>query len=270
MKTKGDLPVRRTRVSSVTAFTLIELLVVIAIIAILAAMLLPALGKAKLKACGISCMSNNKQLITAWIMYADENNGVLVANRDKPAAAAGANPDNWVYGVMGYGSGDVDSTNDSFLVNSLLGPYSNHSKGIYKCCADRSYITIAGQQLPRVRSMAMNHQVGSGDKNKYHKMIEIVNPGPTMNFVFIDEHEDSVNDGYFKTDSAVNRSSAWTDLPSSSHGRACGFSFADGHAEIHKWVEGDTCKAIERVDFTGMSSPGSRDIQWLQARVYPQ
>jgi hypothetical protein len=169
---------------------------------------------------------------------------------------------------MGYNATDVDSTNDLFLVNSLLGPYSNRSRGIYKCCSDRSYIVIGGQQLSRVRSMSMNHQVGNN--NKIRKMSEFINPTPVMNFVFVDEHVDSINDGYFKTDSAVNRAAQWTDLPNSSHGCAGGLSFADGHAEIHKWLEADTCKPITRTDFGGMPSAGSRDIQWLQARVYPQ
>ena len=59
------------------AFTLIELLVVIAIIAILAALLLPALGKAKGKAHGISCLSNLKQWGLATVLFANDNNDLL-------------------------------------------------------------------------------------------------------------------------------------------------------------------------------------------------
>jgi prepilin-type processing-associated H-X9-DG protein len=246
---------------------LIELLVVIAIIAILAAMLLPALTKAKQKAAGISCMSNTKQLTVAWIMYADDNNGRLVANRDKGGQTL--EDGGWVRGVMGYTPSDLDSTNETYLVDSTMAPYCSRSRGVYKCPADQSYIVLGGRSHPRVRSLAMDSRLG--ENNDFKKLSGILNPSPVMKWVFMDEHPDSINDGSFKVNSAVNRAAFWTDVPASYHGRAGGLSFADGHAEIKRWQDDVTIKPIIRVDINyDTPAPSSPDIAWLQQRTFAQ
>jgi len=241
---------------------LIELLVVIAIIAILAAMLLPALSKAKQKATGILCLSNTKQLTMAWLMYADDYNGTLVANRDKSEIAAGINPDSWVLGVMTYTGSDA--TNHALMLRGLLGSYASQNQGIYKCPADQSYATPGGVSSPRVRSMSMNNRLGPN--NKIAKLSQITQPPPSMNWVFIDEHPDGLNDGLFYLENKTD----WIDFPASYHNGAGGLSFADGHSEIRKWVEASTRQPITRTALPRLNVASTpRDIQWLQMRTFP-
>jgi prepilin-type N-terminal cleavage/methylation domain-containing protein len=257
----------KSRANQFCGFTVIELLVVIAIIALLSGLLLPVLARTKVRAQAIQCLSNGRQLTIAWHLYAANNNDLLVYN-NRVGGAGG-----WVDGTMTWAS-SPDNTNLTLLANALLGPYSGGNLGIYHCPADRSI--GAGMTAPRVRSISMNAFVGNqgpGVKRLTSTNTQFVKLGdfraPDMIYVFVDEHPDSINDGFFVGQGDVPNQ--WTDLPASYHDGAGCFSFADGHSEIHKWVDAITLQPIRKEDHAGLplNAPLAQrhDTAWAWARM---
>ncbi len=272
------------------AFTLIELLVVIAIIAILAAMILPALSKAKQKTQGIYCMNNGKQIMTAWHMYNADNRDRLVNSLHGGQAQT---PDPkwrpWCLGWLDWGN-STQNTNVLLLVGdsdprgpqwipALGSKYLAKAFQVFKCPAD---IYLSQQQRSlgwkgRARSISGNIGVGDGNAEEgpwasIYRHIKVASdfifPGPAETWVYVDEHPDSINDsGFFNPQNPT----AWTDVPATYHNGACGFSFADGHSEIHKWRQSLATPNARKVDF-GASGIGAhfpvagatdKDIGWM-------
>jgi prepilin-type processing-associated H-X9-DG protein len=260
----------------------VELLVVIGVIAVLGSLLLPALAKAKARGQAIFCLNNLKQLDIAWLLYAHDNNDRLAYNlgaTEIKQILARQQHFNWANNVLNWEL-DPDNTNTLLNTDAALGNYLARNPRVFKCPADFVLSTVQRKAgwSERSRSFSMNAMVGNAgqftttgsnvNNPSYRQFWKLDDFGSTPDvFVFIEEHPDSINDGYF-----LNKASSggWTDLPASYHDGSATLAFADGHMEIHHWLEPGT-KPPSRPDAAGLPfplKPNQRsDFYWLLQRT---
>jgi prepilin-type N-terminal cleavage/methylation domain-containing protein/prepilin-type processing-associated H-X9-DG protein len=260
------------------AFTLVELLVVIAVIGILASLLLPSLGRAKSQAQGTYCQNNARQLIMGCLMYCDDNAGFFPYNM---AGAAVHTNINWAGDLLDW-EADADNTNTALLTDAALGPYVAQSFAIYRCPSDAvlSAIQRSLGWRNRARSYSMNASVGDAgqitqtgvntNNPNYVQFFKLSSvPVASRIFVFTEEHPDTITDGYF-----LNRAYAdeWSRLPAAYHNGCANISFADGHAELHRWQDAGTLAPAEpdgaaAAVFTHLPPGQQDDFNWVIAHM---
>lgn len=255
---------------------------VLAVIALLAALLLPSLARARAKSQGLACLNQQRQLGFATLLYAADHRDALPYNfgeADTRRTVAEGTYLNWANNVLNWEL-DPQNTNAQLLASGGLGSYVGGSTPLFRCPSDRvlSDLQRTAGWPGRTRSISMNAMMGnagsfttngSNVNNPYYRQFFRLAdvPRPAGLFVFVDEHPDSINDGYF-----LNKVSAyeWTDLPASFHNQGANLVFADGHAESHRWRNASTLRPARpdgaQLPFA-VAATADEDWDWLIQRT---
>jgi prepilin-type N-terminal cleavage/methylation domain-containing protein/prepilin-type processing-associated H-X9-DG protein len=259
-------------------FTLIELLVVISIIAILAALLLPVLATAKAKALSVKCENNLMQLQKGWQIYCYDNHDVMPPNNVR-GVGTNAGPGSWV-----QGNAQVDVT-PANIQRGVMYDYTG-SVDLYRCPADKSTVGLSSS-VPKTRGYSSSWWLNGSwygsadtstcpeDKVKVSQLTAKTQQAQltwsplSQIFVFIEENEQSIDDGTLVVASDYYYpSNVWWDLPSDRHSQGCNLSFVDGHAERKRWKSPK--KFQDHPWGTLNLNPSDHDdLYWLKARIPP-
>ena len=261
------------------AFTLTDFITVLAVLLILGTIQWPSVANTKGKGQVANCLYNHRELVRAWESYAQDSGGTLVGNWDGGLVQTIANSNRtWVLGWFDFNggnpfpseSGGFANTNTYALTQlSPLAAYLGRRATAFRCPADTS-LSLGTRGDPRVRSISMNSYMGgnrayTAGYKAFGKLSEINDPVPSRAFVFIDEREDSINDGAFQIDMGT----AYTivDYPADWHNRGANLSFVDGHTETWRWRDPRTIPPHRRGQLIplGVSSANNPDVARIQA-----
>ena len=273
-----------------TGFTLIELLVVLAGVAIMVAMLLPALAGTRQNSQVIGCLANQKRLLAGWIMYARDNNDVLVPNRGlggqslvvvnpqtNPDLQPGGKYAQWCPGTMLNTT--IALSYDKWIKTGLLYPYLS-TLSVYHCPSDQNRIprnVASAFQKTALRTYSMNSWVQSMDGPGYNtaafngisgyivytKLANMSRPGPARTWVFMEESPIGIDDAYFALDPGTT--ATWFNVPAVLHGNTSVLTFADGHSDAHRWTDGNMIHGVgaNHAGNNISADPNSQDLAWL-------
>lgn len=263
------------------AFTVTELIATVVMVGCLVMLAVPTLAKSESRGLSTACKSNLRLMMSAFHMYADENNSYFPGNEGF------SNPGlTWIY--EGNDVLNPSMTNYWSPRFNLFLPYLPPRQNVMRCPADTS-VTRSRFQLPRPRSISMNHAVGtkgsSGHQRApvdgmwltgnhtansqfycYGKLSDMIAPNPAGLWIFIEEHPDSINDGAFGNVGPIPPNQyQLIDYPAAWHDGAAMLSFADGHVEERKWIDSRTVPRTQSITIT--PQPNNPDVTWLANRT---